>query len=60
MTVPTFARWLKSSYSGDNGNCVEVGATPAVTGVRDSKNADGPVLTFPTSRWAAFLAVSRA
>ncbi|WP_308257294.1 DUF397 domain-containing protein [Saccharothrix luteola] len=49
-------RWMKSSYSANNGNCVEVAVTDAVTGVRDSKNADGPVLTFPTDRWAAFLA----
>ncbi|MEV0677231.1 DUF397 domain-containing protein [Actinosynnema sp. NPDC050436] len=58
MTVPA-PRWIKSTYSANNGNCVEVRATPAVTGVRDSKNADGPVLGFPTARWAAFLAVSR-
>lgn len=37
-------RWRKSSYSGGNGgDCVELAHTG--TGVRDSKNATGPVLT---------------
>jgi hypothetical protein len=49
-------RWTKSSYSVDNGNCVEVAAVPDTVQVRDSKNADGPVLTFSARRWAAFLA----
>ncbi|TQM81705.1 uncharacterized protein DUF397 [Saccharothrix saharensis] len=54
--MTTSVRWVKSSYSMENGSCVEVAVTDTVTGVRDSKNADGPVLTFPTHRWAAFLA----
>ena len=49
-------RWIKSSYSADNGNCVEVAVVPDTVKVRDSKNADGPVLAFPAERWAAFLA----
>jgi hypothetical protein len=57
VSIPT--RWVKSSYSANNGNCVEVAATRALTGVRDSKCADGPVLAFPAARWAAFLASSR-
>ena len=49
--------WVKSSYSGDNGgNCVEVApAFPATIPVRDSKNPDGPVLTFAPPAWKAFL-----
>jgi hypothetical protein len=42
----------------ENGSCVEVAATDTVIGVRDSKNADGPVLAFPADRWAAFLATT--
>ena len=40
--------WRKSSYSGNGGgNCVEVGTgLPGKIGVRDSKNPDGPVLSF--------------
>lgn len=56
MTANT--RWIKSSYSADNGNCVEVAVTDTVIGVRDSKNVDGPVLSFPADRWAAFLAAT--
>ena len=38
--------WRKSTYSADQGACVEVGAGDAVVGVRDSADRDGPVLTF--------------
>lgn len=34
-------RWRKTSYSGKDGACVELASIGAV---RDSKNADGPVL----------------
>ena len=47
--------WRKSSYSSDTSNCVEVAVTDSVVGVRDSKNADGPLLAFPGREWAAFL-----
>jgi Domain of unknown function (DUF397) len=35
--------WRKSSYSNQDGACVEVAGT--LERVRDSKNPDGPVLT---------------
>ena len=44
-------RWRKSSYSSDAANCVEVAFDGPAVGVRDSKNADGPVLVFPESAW---------
>lgn len=49
--------WRKSSYSGQGGGqCVEVADTgTGSTAVRDSKNADGPVLLFSAKQWAAFL-----
>lgn len=52
--------WTKSSYSVDNGNCVEVAAGPAATGVRDSKNSTGPVLAFASDDWVAFLDAVKA
>ncbi|GHC75054.1 hypothetical protein GCM10010507_63080 [Streptomyces cinnamoneus] len=53
--------WRKSSYSsaGDedgSDNCLEVNDTsPAHIHVRDSKDPHGPVLTLPSSSWAALL-----
>ncbi|MEC4015319.1 DUF397 domain-containing protein [Streptomyces sp. H27-D2] len=49
--------WKKSSHSGGNGACVEVAApvTSAIA-VRDSKDPDGPRLTFETGAWSAFVA----
>ncbi|MFD6336163.1 DUF397 domain-containing protein [Streptomyces sp. NPDC060131] len=48
--------WVRSSYSGANGNCVEV-AVPSGGGrvVRDSKNPGGPVLLFSADGWQAFV-----
>lgn len=54
----TGARWRKSSKSGGNGgDCVEVADNlPGVVGVRDSKNPNGPALTFSPSAWRLFVA----
>lgn len=49
------AVWRKSSYSGGNGNCVEVAVVGGVTAVRDSKDPSGPVLVFGPGEWNAFL-----
>ena len=49
--------WYKSSFSGENGTCVEVRIMPGgEVAVRDSKDQAGPALTFTTAEWAAFLA----
>jgi hypothetical protein len=48
--------WVKSSLSYANGDCVEVASLPAGgVGVRDSKEAAGPVLRFTAAEWAAFV-----
>jgi hypothetical protein len=49
--------WFKSSYSsGTDGNsCVEIAVAPRTVHVRDSKNTDGPRLTFAPTAWAAFV-----
>jgi len=49
-------RWRKSSYSSDSCNCVEVATAAGPVLVRDSKNPTGPVLTFTTEEWEAFVA----
>jgi Domain of unknown function (DUF397) len=41
------ARWRKSSHStSTGGECVEVAGLPGAIAIRDSKNPDGPALTF--------------
>jgi hypothetical protein len=57
------AAWFKSSYSHDNGTaCVEVATLhpTARIGIRDSKTPDGPILTVPTTAFAAFLTTARS
>ncbi|MGI5217127.1 DUF397 domain-containing protein [Nocardia sp. CA-290969] len=49
------ADWFKSSFSQHGGDCVEVAHLADVVGVRDSKDAAGPVLVFAPSVWDAFL-----
>jgi hypothetical protein len=56
--------WRKSTYSFSNGNCVEVAsgpapATPGMVLVRDSKDPEGPRLSFSGREWAAFTAAVR-
>ncbi|MFD8705903.1 DUF397 domain-containing protein [Kitasatospora sp. NPDC059648] len=46
--------WRKSSYSGNNNNCVEIAELPGYVAVRDSKDPDGPALVFPRSAWNLF------
>ncbi|MFI0717644.1 DUF397 domain-containing protein [Streptomyces sp. NPDC021224] len=53
--------WRKSSHSSnDGGNCVEVAAHPGAIHVRDSKDPEGPALTFSPAAWAAFAAFAAA
>lgn len=51
-------RWKKSSWSAQNGNCVEVAELPGNNiGVRDSKDsaAGCPVLIFTFAEWSSFV-----
>jgi hypothetical protein len=52
------AEWRKSSWSGGNGgDCVEVARNlSGAVAVRDSKDPDGPRLTFTPDEWVAFTA----
>jgi hypothetical protein len=54
----TGAVWRKSSRSaGNGGDCVEVARNlPGAVAVRDSKDPDGPKLTFAPDEWVAFTA----
>lgn len=47
--------WFKSSYSNQQSACVEIAVTGAgVVPVRDSKQP-GPVVSFSTRSWTAFV-----
>ncbi len=48
------ARWQKSSHSFSNGNCVEARQVGVVQ-VRDTKDREGPVLSFTPDAWNRFL-----
>jgi hypothetical protein len=49
------ANWVKSSYSGNSGQCVEVARNlPGIVAVRDSKDPNGPALVFTPDEWVAF------
>jgi hypothetical protein len=60
------AVWRKSSYSnGSGGSCVEIAVLTPTEGeldvaVRDSKDPDGPALTFTTRQWSAFTAAIKS
>ncbi|MFF4227229.1 DUF397 domain-containing protein [Streptomyces abikoensis] len=48
--------WVKSSYSGGYGTeCVETAFTVDGAFVRDSLNADGPVIRLTPMAWARLL-----
>ncbi|MDT0306907.1 DUF397 domain-containing protein [Streptomyces sp. DSM 44917] len=50
------AQWKRSTYSHQNGNCVEVAFNaPGAVAVRDSKEPGGPVLAFAPGGWQALL-----
>lgn len=50
-------KWVKSSLSFANGNCVEVATLPdGMIGIRNSRDSEGPVLRFTPGEWNAFLA----
>ena len=49
-------KWVKSSLSFANGNCVEVASLPdGQIGVRNSRDAAGAVLRFTSDEWQAFI-----
>ncbi|MEV6373584.1 DUF397 domain-containing protein [Micromonospora musae] len=62
MTDLTGAVWRKSTRSGGNGgNCVEVATNlPSIVAVRDSKDLEGPTLTFDPAAWRRFVAYARS
>ena len=58
----TQAQWFKSRRSSDTANCVEVAilSSSLQVGVRDSKNTEGPLLTYSAESWRDFVAAVQA
>ncbi|HTJ71618.1 MAG TPA: DUF397 domain-containing protein [Actinospica sp.] len=53
--------WRKSTFSGNQGNCVEVADLPdGGIAVRHSKAPAGPVIEYTEAEWEAFLKGVRA
>jgi hypothetical protein len=50
------SEWRKSSYSGQDGNCVEVARNlPGLVAVRDSKEPGGAKLVVSRETWRVFV-----
>ncbi|MFJ9694079.1 DUF397 domain-containing protein [Kitasatospora sp. NPDC101183] len=58
MDDTSSTRWRKSTYSSNGGNCIEVDDAHPGT-VRDSKDPDGPALTFSVDAWHSFVTAVR-
>ena len=53
---PREGYWRRSTVSGQTGECVEVSFAGEAVLVRNSRQPDGPQLSFTLPEWAAFLA----
>lgn len=49
------ADWVKSSYSNNGGNCVEVASLSGAVALRDSKQTDGPALLMSSGIFESFI-----
>ncbi|TDV52111.1 DUF397 domain-containing protein [Actinophytocola oryzae] len=47
--------WRKSSFSGENGSCVEVAFSDPAVGIRDSKSTRSGHLMVTQAEWVAFV-----
>ncbi|MBR8743955.1 DUF397 domain-containing protein [Nocardiopsis sp. MG754419] len=57
--MTTDPKYRTSSYSGGNGNCVEVADLTRGAAVRDTQNREAGHLEFPSSEWTALLRASK-
>jgi len=54
MSDKEISGWRVATYTGGQGNCVEVGRAATAVAVRDTKDRQGPLLRFDSSVWQAF------
>jgi hypothetical protein len=47
--------WRKSSYSGSQADCVEVGNATGLVKVRDTKDRQGPAVIMSAGAWRRFM-----
>jgi hypothetical protein len=60
QSEPHFSlNWRKSTYSADQGNCVEIAAYITCVLARDSNDHNGAVLEMTMAQWEQFLASIR-
>ena len=52
--------WRKARRSVADGACVELAPINGMVAMRDSKDPDGPVLTYTAAEWHAFLRGAKA
>jgi hypothetical protein len=57
--MSTDLKWFKSSYSSEQGECVEVATRSTTIHVRDSKDTSRPALALSPIAWTAFIEAVR-
>ncbi|WP_078888353.1 DUF397 domain-containing protein [Streptomyces sclerotialus] len=57
--MSTDLNWHKSSYSGDQGACVQVAVATTCVHVRDSKDISRPAITASADTWNRFTTLIR-
>lgn len=50
------AGWRTSTYSSNGDDCVEASGTAAGVSIRQSKDPDGPTISFTADQWCRWLA----
>jgi Domain of unknown function (DUF397) len=51
--------WRKSSFSGENGSCVEVAFSAPAVAIRDSKSTGSGHLSVTPVKWVSFVAAAK-